>query len=240
MLDKMRKGALLLMVGLAVATLAVSPVGAASRPAPSAAMGDLGVAPNVPWADAPLAILYNQYDNPGGVAIVSQNFEAAYDAYDDMGADDFNVPANTSWKISGVGVQGLYFNGPGPADSFNVAIYQDAGGVPNLSAAVSRSNMAYTLNGTDQFRIKVSPAITVPASPNPRHLWISVQANLDAGTDGQWGWTDRTVQSNDVAAWQNPGGGFGVCANWDDLATCLGGQADGTDFVYLLVGTSTP
>jgi hypothetical protein len=60
------------------------------------------------------------------------------------------------------------------------------------------------------------------------------------GAGGEWGWTDRTVQSNDVAAWQNPGGGFLVCPNWDDLATCLGGQADGPDFVYLLVGTPTP
>ena len=28
---------------------------------------------------------------------------------------------------------------------------------------------------------------------------------------GEWGWTDRTVQSNNPAAWQNPGGGFGMC-----------------------------
>jgi hypothetical protein len=245
MLNKTRKIALLLMAGLAVATLTVSPVGAASRPAPAAARVDLpGVAPNVPWADAPLAILYNQYDNSGTISLSSQDFEAAYNAYDDQLADDFNVPANTKWKVTGVGIQGLYFNGPGPADSFNVAIYQDAGGVPNLSAAVTRPGLAYTLNGTDQFRIKVSPPINIPASPNGRHLWISVQANLDfaGGLGGEFGWTDRVVQNTDPAAWINPGGGFltPCTANWDDLTTCLGGVNDGPDFVYLLVGTSTP
>jgi len=233
----MRKGALLLMAGLAIATLTAAPAMAA-RPDQSAAMPDLGLAPNTPWADAPLAILYTQYDNSGTSLISSQNFEAAYDIYDDFAADDFVVPANTSWKITGVGVQGGYFDvGQGPVDSFNVLVYTDGGGIPGV-LRVTKSNMTYTLNGTDQFRIKVSPAITVPASPSPRHLWIAVQANMDANPKGQWGWTTRTVQSNDPAAWENPGGGFLICPNWGDLATCIG--ITDPDFVYLLFGTSTP
>src|SRR5262245_1810078 len=107
MLDKMTKGALVLMAVAAIPAPAL-----AAQPTRSAAMPDVGVAPNTPWAEAPLAILYNQYDNSGAVALNSQNFEAAYDAYDDQAADDFFVPANTSWKIVGVGIQGLYFNGP--------------------------------------------------------------------------------------------------------------------------------
>jgi hypothetical protein len=236
MLDKMTKGALVLMAVAAIAAPAL-----AAQPTRSAAMPDVGVAPNTPWAEAPLAILYNQYDNSGAVALNSQNFEAAYDAYDDQAADDFFVPANTSWKIVGVGIQGLYFNGPGPADSFNIFLYTDTANEPGV-LRITRSNMAYTLNGTDQFRIKVNPAINVPASPSPRHLWISVQANLDfaGGLGGQFGWTDRTIANNSGAAWQNPGGGFGVCPSWDILDNCFGGLNDGDDMVYLLVGTSTP
>ena len=236
MLNMMKKGAFVLMAGLVLATPAM-----AARPTPSAAMPDLGVAPVTPWVDAPLAMLYNQYDNSGGVALNSQNFEAAYDAYDDQGADDFIVPPNTSWKVTGMGLQGVYFNGPGPAASFNVFIYTDTNNKPGV-LRITRSNMAYTLNGTDQFRIKISPAINIPASPSARHLWVSAQANLDfaGGAGGEFGWTDRTVTNNSLATWQNPGGGFAVCPAWDILDNCFGGLNDGDDFVWLLVGTSTP
>lgn len=235
-MSTMKKGALVLMAGLAMAAPAM-----AARPIPSAAMPDLGLAPQTPWVDAPLATLYSQYDNSGGVALNSQNFEAAYDAYDDQAADDFIVPPNTAWKITGIGAQGLYFNGPGPAASFNVFIYTDGGNKPG-TLRVTRSNMAYTLNGTDQFRVKVNPAINVPASGSPRHLWFSLQANLDfnGGLGGEWGWTDRVVTNNTGAYWQNPGGGFAVCPNWDVLDNCFGGLNDGDDLVFLLVGTHTP
>ena len=97
---------------------------------------------------------------------------------DSQAADDFTVPANTKWTVKGVAVQGLYFNGPGPAQSFNVRLYQDGGGEPG-TLRLTRLNQTYTLNGTDEFRIKLNPAANIPASPNPRHVWIEVQANLD-------------------------------------------------------------
>lgn len=242
MLDNMRKAALLLMVGLAVATLTVAPAAAASRPAPTAAVPEIpGVAPNAPWADAPLAVLYNQYDNSGTVALSSQNFEAVYDAYDNQLADDFNVPANTMWKITGMGVQGTVL--ADQPKSFNVFIYTDDGvpaGMPG-TLRITRSNLSYTLNGTDQYRIKVSPAINIPPSGNGRHLWVSAQANLDFLPNGsQWYWTDRLVVSNMPAKWQNPNGGFGICPKWDSFANCFGGQNDGDDLVWLLVGSHTP
>ena len=238
MLNKTRKSAFMLMAGLAVVALAALPA-AAGQLARAAAVPDLGLAPNTSWVDAPLAILYTQYDNPGAVAVSSQNFEAVYDIYDDVAADDLIVPANTKWTISGMAVQGAYFNpGDGPADSFNVLVYTDTAGKPG-TLRVTRSNMNFTLNGTDQFRIKISPPINIPSSPSSRHLWFGVQANLDAGTGGQWGWTDRTVQCNSPAAWENPGGGFGVCPNWDVLDTCLAGLNDGDDLVFLVAGTAS-
>src|SRR6188472_3841297 len=40
----------------------------------------------------PSDVLYSQYDNPGTNATSSQDFEAAFDAYDDQLADDFSIP----------------------------------------------------------------------------------------------------------------------------------------------------
>jgi hypothetical protein len=246
MFEKTRKGAFLLMLaGLTVAALTGTAM--AGQPALSAAVGDRGAAPVDSWDDfdAPLAILYNQMNNPGANAVSSQNFETAYDAYDSFGADDFVVPANTSWTIKGVGVNGLYYGcippACGPAASFNVFFHTDNGGLPNDPPAATRANMAYVVDPDDPpgtFRIKVNPQITIPASPNPRHVWVSVQANLDFNVGGQFGWGVRTVQSNDPAAWQNPGGGFGVCPDWAPMAGCIG--IVDPDFQFLLAGTSTP
>ena len=66
---------------------------------------------------------------PQGLQPVSQNFEPANDAFDDQVADDFVVPAG-GWTIGQVNVGGQYFNGPGPAASFNVTFYADAATFP--------------------------------------------------------------------------------------------------------------
>src|ERR1700730_17371084 len=78
-----------------------------------------------PEPAAPQVVLYDQYNNAGANATVSQDFEPANNAFDNQGADDFVVPAGQTWTINEVDVQGLYFNGPGPAASFNVFFYQD-------------------------------------------------------------------------------------------------------------------
>src|SRR5204862_5713388 len=68
--------------------------------------------------------------------------------------------------------------------------------------------------------------------------WIEIQPNMDFATQGEWGWTDRTVQSNGPAAWQNPGDGFGVCPTWaPKLAVCVP-TASGPDQVYRINGTT--
>jgi hypothetical protein len=259
MFDKMRKGAFLLMLaGLAVATLTGSPAGAeSSRPAMSAEIRDRGPATPLTWEnwDFPeggLEILYNQLNNPSVDAFTSQNFELAYDAYDSFGADDVVIPPNVSWQIQGIGVDGIYGNClPGcTANSFNVFFHatDPSGSLPKDPPVLSRLNQAYTVDppGCDvaftspcTFRIfPLTPPVAVPAAAFPRHGWVSVQANMDFSTDGQWFWTARTVQNNDAAAWKNPGGGFGVCPTWAPMAGCLG--AVDPDFMFIMVGTSTP
>ncbi len=74
----------------------------------------------------------------------------------------------------------------------------------------------------------------------PGTYWVSVQARQDFNPAGQWFWQNRTVQSGNASAWQNPGGGFGSpCTSWGVKTTCLPGQV-GPDQVFRLNGTIVP
>ena len=177
-------------------------------------------------------MLYSQYDNPGANASNSQDFETSNDAFDDELADDFVVPASTTWNIQTVDASGVYFNGPGPAASFNVRFYADSSGAPGALAA-ARLAQPYT-NTSGDFTITLSSPVSLTAGT----YWMSVQARQDFTPNGEWGWTDRTVQSNNGAMWQNPGGGFGVgCTTWTPKTTCIAGNS-GPDQVFSLSGTS--
>ncbi|MEI2690143.1 MAG: hypothetical protein V9H69_10730 [Anaerolineae bacterium] len=60
---------------------------------------------------------------------------------------------------------------------------------------------------------------------------------MDFAAGGQWGWTERMVQSNSASAWRNPGGGFGTsCSAWGArFATC--GVGTYPDLVFRLSGS---
>ena len=57
------------------------------------------------------------------------------------------------------------------------------------------------------------------------HYWVSVQAGMDFNTGGQWFWDNRTRESNQEAAWQNPGGGFGGCTTWTTARSTVSARA---------------
>jgi hypothetical protein len=181
-------------------------------------------------------VLYDQFNNPGANATGSQNFEAAFDAFDDQLADDFIVPAGQTWSIESIDVDGVYFNGPGPATSVNVRFYNNAGTLPGaLNGTAYLANPIAAGAATGDFSI----TLTSPKVLTPGTYWVEIQANLNFTPNGQWGWTDRTVQSNSSAAWQNPGGGFGVCPTWGAKLVCIP-TASGPDTVNRLNGTVVP
>ncbi len=182
---------------------------------------------------APQVVLYDQYDNAGLNATSSQDFEASLDPFDDELADDFVVPGGQTWNVDTVEADGVYFNGPGPAASFNVRFYSDSGGLPG-ALVDSRIGMSYVQSGTT-FSVTVSPAVALAAGT----YWVSVQSRQDFTPFGQWGWTDRTVQSNSAAAWQNPGGGFATaCTTWGQRGATCGIDPGVPDQVYRLLGTT--
>ena len=171
---------------------------------PQVSSGPIGVVTiNTPPApQIPEVILYDQLNNPGTVSTGSQEFPD-FPTFTDFTADDFLVSAGQSWTINEVDAQGVYFNGPGPADNFNVFFYVDNAGLPGTQvyAATAQSYV----NNAGVFQVTLSS----PATLSPGHYWVSVQAHMSFSPNGQWGWTDRTVQANSPAAWKNPGGSNG-------------------------------
>ncbi len=183
----------------------------------------------------PEVLLYNQNDNPGTSSTGSQNFEVSFDSFDDQTADDFVVPAG-GWAIDNVTVTGVYFNGTGPAPTVHVYFYANSGTLPGAAVAGCDYPAVVPVDTTGSFSITLAPACTLA----PGTYWVSVQANLDFGVGGQWGWTNRTVGAGSPGAWQNPGGGFGAgCLTWGVRSTCVVGDTS-PDQMFSLSGVVTP
>jgi hypothetical protein len=195
---------------------------------------DAGVRPILiqPMPKFPEVILYDQLDNPGTASFVSQEFPDMPE-FTAFLADDFFVPGGQSWRVTEVYAQGVYFNGSGPANNFNVFFYEDDGGLPGPLVS-SRTAQPY-VESDGVFEVTLTAPVTLFSGTH----WVSVQAHQPVDPNGQWGWTDRIVQANSPAAWQNPAGGFGVCPTWDLRTTCLG-EPTAPDQMFRLIGTIGP
>jgi len=163
------------------------------------------------------------YDQSGATAngFPSQNFESAYDQYDAAGADDFVVTDAGGWDVSSFNFQATV--GDPTTATYDINVYPDAGGLPGASTVCNYSAIPGVFDGT-------LTSLSV-ALPSTCHLpqgtyWVSVIANLDFAVGGQLFWSGdfRTGLGAD-AAWENPGGGFGLgCTTWTDNATCGAGS----------------
>jgi hypothetical protein len=200
---------------------------------PKVSSGPIGV-PSFrmpPAPKVPQVVLYDQYNNASTTGSLSATFTDFPTFSSDL-ADDFVVPAGQTWNVQSIDADGVYFNGAGPATSWNVFIYTNSGGLPGTQV-YSTLNQAVTQVGTT-FTVNLAPAAVLAAGT----YWIEIQANMTFGTQGEWGWTDRTVLSNNPAAFQNPGGGLGVCMTWmPKQAVCIP-TAGGPDQVYRINGTT--
>jgi hypothetical protein len=180
---------------------------------------------------APFATLYNQDNSVGSASITSQNFEPSRNGLDSQVADDFVVPANTTWEIDQVQVA-YTLNGNGPVDSFNVFFYANSGTLPG-SPVYTLTNQTYSNVGSDRQLVTLSTPVVLTAGT----YWVSVQANLNRVPNGQWFWGNRSVQSNSKAAWRNPGNGFSTgCSNWGVRQTCV--PSSDPDQLFTLYGVS--
>jgi hypothetical protein len=200
---------------------------------PQRSFAGTGVAP----PSALGSLLYGQTDSPGAQATNSQNFEAANDAFDNELADDFVVPA-AGWGINEVQVQGLYFNGTGPAPTVHVRFYSNSGTLPGALVAGCDYPAVVPADTAGSFTLTLAPVCNLTAGT----YWVSVVANMNFTPSGQWGWQDRAVTTNSPAAWRNPGGGFGVpgCLAFGARGATCGIDAAAPDQIFSLFGQVLP
>ena len=91
--------------------------------------------------------LWDQYDNAGTAVTLSATFTDSPNFNSDL-ADDFVVPIGQAWEMRWIDVDGAYFNGPGPANSFNVFFYYDNGGFSGMQAWSRTLLGGWTQNGS--------------------------------------------------------------------------------------------
>jgi hypothetical protein len=152
-------------------------------------------------------------------SLSSQNFETTFDAYDDMGAADCKIGRRKK-TVHQIVAPGVYYNGYGPARDENVITWLNAAGIPG---AIKNSQTVVCADAAGSFTCTLTP-FGVKGKK-----WFTVQANMDFGAGGQWGWDASTVARGPYAdQWQNPGGGFGICPTWCVLSTL-----DGTSVSFL-------
>lgn len=162
--------------------------------------------------------LQTLYDQPGyiGTGVNSQNYDPAYDAYDDEAADDFFVPDGARWLIKEVDMDGYY--NEGPADTFTITFYKDKHGKPGATRAQFVVVPPY-YDGGGGMPLKLGGRVSL----KPGHYWLSIVAdqNFTIG-NGQWSWASSADTFNSPAMWRNPGGGFELgCPDWGIESVCI-------------------
>jgi hypothetical protein len=204
-------------VALVAASGFISPASAGHRPTASSYGSEASHAARPSNASASCYV----QGSANGLGLVSQNFEAAFDAFDSRGADDFLL--HSKCAVRNVTVKGDYFNGSGPADSINIVIYADGGGLPG--AIIKQfADMGYTdPSGSGNF------SVTLPKTVLQTGLyWISVRPNMAFSPNGEWEWSTNYNLHNNVPVWRNPGDGFGTgCITYQSVFNCGFDDEDG-------------
>ena len=141
---------------------------------------------NLKTPEAPNVVLYDQYDNESSCCDFFAELRGGPRRVRRRVGRRLRRPGWGSWTIDQVDAAGVYFNGTGPLNSVNVSFYSDASGLPGSQVATRPSLAAVDSAGS--LTIPIPSAVTLGSG----HYWVSVQANMDFATGGQWGWTDRT------------------------------------------------
>lgn len=179
------------------------------------------------------AILLDQTGLTLGTGPTCQDFETAFDVYDNWVADDFTVPAaDVAWDVNFVFVPGTNTATVDPPTG-NVEFYTDAAGLPGaLVCASSTTNVGDT---TGPITMTLDTPCNLPAG----NYWMALQVNLDFGTGGQFFCGGSPDLLGAAALWQNPLDGFGSgCTTWANLATCLTSTTQ--SIMFLLDGDVVP
>jgi hypothetical protein len=195
----------------------------------------------VPIVESPSplgTLLYDQTDSPAGAGFASQRFEPGSSQFDCRAADDFTVPvADVQWDLSSLVVPGAYFPGTGPTPLADVEFFVDAGGQPG-AASCSYIGLVAGVDFIDDGTGNLSITLPSVCALSAGDYWVSVRADMDQATGGQWRWQERSAQTGAVFAWENPGDGFGTgCTSWTPAGAC---GANAPDLLFSLSGVQVP
>ncbi|MEO6252433.1 MAG: hypothetical protein ABIO79_03975, partial [Ferruginibacter sp.] len=147
----------------------------------------------------PVGTLYTQGTNPAANGSPSQVFEPANAAFTSQSADDFTVPAGSSWSITQVLAGGI---GAGTPTSVNVFFYNNSGSNLPGTVVASYPNVATFVNAGGNYTVTLPSALVLGGGT----YWVSVQVNMSFATGGQWFWGNfGTTNIGNQYAWQNPG-----------------------------------
>jgi len=151
------------------------------------------------------SVLFSTFSgiSPNSTTITSQAFtDPGFGGFTTTASDDFTIPGSVGgWIIDKLMVDGAFYNvpsgqTPGPADSVNVYIIGNSGGLPdttNLSAGsiYAAENIGYIDPGnTGDFEIPL-PGSGVFLTPGT--YWLVVQVNMNLSQGGQWGWRESSA-----------------------------------------------
>ena len=184
-------------------------------------------------------VLYDQSAGSNGVGVLSQNFEPTFSIYDSNGADDF--PSLGSAKIKEVVANGMYRDGSGPANSFDVILYSQIktkkNGTVNAKVRATCSQQRYTdLTGAGFPDIELS-GCQGRLGGFDAGGWVAVIANMSFEIGGEWAWNTNDTINGSPSLWRNPGGGFSDCTQYHTTTDCdTTFFGEGGDFAFALLG----
>lgn len=167
------------------------------------------------------------------IGIVSQIFsDPGDDVFDSAGAQQVTPMARTC-KITTVQVVAGYFNGAGPANSFEVTFSRVGHGVP--TRVLSTQTLDYVVTNEDVFTFRLGSG-GPPTWHRSRSLAVTVRADMAFASGGEWGWHTSTNSANTPATWENPGDGFATgCTTWQPMQSCFSVK-QGPSFMVTLGG----
>jgi hypothetical protein len=168
-------------------------------------------APDYAGVNADTTVIYEQMAAATSGSS-SQDFETAYDAYDNEAADDFIVTGGP-WNINFITCYGSYSSGSGPLEYVNIIFYNDNSGVPGTEVQSFANIPCSVDDATGLVSINLPSTVTL----NDGTYWLSIIARMDYATGGQWFHTYATSSNGAHWQWRNPGDGFGTGqTDWGD------------------------
>jgi len=218
--------------GMLLATLPGAAVASSGASAPVASHSVSAKSGAVQLAPSGKSSCKGSSGTDSGTAITSQEFT-------DLGgfseiADDFTCTgAKKTRKVTKVSWVGQYYNGSGPADSFNVRIYNnDTSGSIDEPGDVRCEflNQSYNADGSvpTNFSAKLSGDKCVKLKKGQTY-WISIQAVMAFGVGGQFGWENINETNGNEADFLESGLFGTQCTTWANdltLNDCIGFPGD--------------